>query len=60
MCERLGVLKSRIKDIPERQRNDLKKIAAVVSGLVSKNLEIKRYYIKFANAEHTRVEFEPV
>lgn len=49
-------LKSQAVNIPGRQRNDLKKIAAAVSGFVSKNLVIKRYYAKFANTEHTQEE----
>ena len=59
LCEKLGSLALLRGTTPERQRDDLKKVAAMVAGLVSHELVIEKYYAKFANKEHTQVVFEP-
>lgn len=59
--ERLGSLFLRgTKDMPERQRNDLKKVCDVLAALATRNLEIHRYYLKYSNPERTLVTFERI
>lgn len=60
LCERLGPLSLVEGTIIGRQRSDLHKVTQVVSKIVADNLEIKRYFARFANPEHTQVTFEAV
>lgn len=60
LCQTLGPMFSVMGSISERQRADLLKVTQVVSKIIGENLEIKRYYAKFANPEHTQVTFEAI
>jgi hypothetical protein len=60
LCEQLGPSSLKNGNIPDRQRSDLHKVTQVVSRILSEQIEVQRYYAKFANAEHTQVTFEAV
>lgn len=50
----------RAKDIIERQKIDLKKIARIILDAASKKMDIKMYYAKFADDTHKNVRFEEI
>jgi|HubBroStandDraft_5_1064220.scaffolds.fasta_scaffold204569_2 hypothetical protein len=60
LCERLGPSSLLNGNIPDRQRNDLHKVSQVVLRIIPEQIEVQRYYAKFANPEHTQVTFEQV
>ena len=59
LCERLP-FSFLSGSIPDRQRSDLHKVTQVVSRIIPEQVEVQRYYAKFANPEHTQVTFEAV
>ncbi len=60
LCEQLGASSLINGNIPDRQRSDLHKVTQVVSRILPEQIEVRRYYAKFANPEHTQVTFEAV
>ena len=47
-------------DMPSRQRSDLVKVAQTILGFLGRPVEVKQYFAKFANSEHTEITFEAV
>jgi hypothetical protein len=51
---------SHVKDMVERQKLDLTKVARLLMGLSSFQANVKLYYARFADAEHAGVVFEEI
>lgn len=49
-----------VKNITERQKIDLLKVAHFLANLYKIKAHFKMYYAKFANPEHTKISFEEV
>lgn len=58
MTKALPTMLSFVKNIPERQRQDLIKVGLDVTGFMPRRLEVEKYYARFANKERTQIVFD--
>lgn len=49
-----------MKNVSERQRHDLQWASGVLEKLSGRPLEMKKYYLKYSNPEHTEAVFNEV
>jgi hypothetical protein len=51
---------NRVRDMMERQKIDLKTVSQTLLGLLGAKVDVRMYYARFADSDHTKIVFEKI